>query len=268
MELIKGQTAPSVWLAAAEYLEHCPDQEDFDVILHVTEPTVLSKQDAAVYQEVDQFLTGHGAFSIHTVAETIFPLDEYLRKGTNSVFKEFPDKIRAIQKGRSDSNWGSYAYRFLRQQDAHGEIFNPLEELVAKIVAHGKYRASFELNAGRPLEEDIPIYDAVTDRKRLYGGPCLSHLSIKVHDGKVRLNATYRSHYYVKRLLGNLVGLGRLQYFLAKETKLQIGTLTINSTFACLDTGSSDTGGRWGKRDVEALIARCRNLYQTEPAAA
>jgi hypothetical protein len=268
MELIKAQTAPSVWLAAVEYLEDCPEQEDFDVILHVAEPTVLSRQDAAVYREVDQFLTAHGAFSVHTVAETIFPLDEYLRNGAGGVFKEFPSKIRAIQKGRSDSNWGSYAYRFLRQQDARGEVFNPLEELVDKIAAHGKYRASFELNAGRPLEEDIPIYDAVTDRKRLYGGPCLSHLSIKVHDGKVRLNATYRSHYYVRRLLGNLVGLGRLQYFLAKETKLEIGALTINSTFARLDTGSSDTGGGWGKRDVEALIARCRELYQTESAAA
>jgi hypothetical protein len=268
MELIKGQTAPFVWLSAVEYLEDCPDQEDFDVILHVAEPTVLSSQDAAVYREVDRFLTGHGAFSIHTVAETIFPLDEYLRSGAKGVFNEFPSKIRAIQKGRSDSNWGSYAYRLLRQQDARGEIFNPLEELVAKISAHGKYRASFELNAGRPLEEDIPFYDAVTDSKRLYGGPCLSHLSIKVHDGKVRLNATYRSHYYVKRLLGNLVGLGRLQYFVAKETKLEISALTINSTFACLDSGSSDTGGRWGKRDVEVLITRCRELYQTEPAAA
>ena len=58
MELIKGQTVPSVWLAAVEYLEDCPDQEDFDVILHVAEPTVLSKQDAAVYREVDRFLTG------------------------------------------------------------------------------------------------------------------------------------------------------------------------------------------------------------------
>ncbi|MET4252968.1 hypothetical protein [Bradyrhizobium sp. LA6.7] len=268
MELIKAQTAPAVWLAAVDYLEGCAGEEDFDVILHVTDPTVLSKQDRAVYQEVDKFLTGHGAFSIHTVAETIFPLDEYMRKGATSVYTEFPSKIRAIQKGRSDSNWGSYAYRFLRQKDAHGEIFNPLKELVAKISAHGKYRASFELNAGRPLEEDIPIYDAVTDRKRLYGGPCLSHLSIKVHDGKVRLNATYRSHYYVRRLLGNLVGLGRLQYFIAKETKLQVGALTINSTFARLDAGSSDTCGKWGKRDVTALIARCRELYETEPAAA
>lgn len=110
-----------------------------------------------------------------------------------------------------------------------------------------------------PFEDDIPIYEPATDRKRLYGGPCLSHLSIKVHDGKVRFNATYRSHYYIRRLLGNLVGLGRLQYFFARETGLEIGTLTINSTFARLDTGS---GRHWwplgqeGRRRADRAVPR------------
>jgi hypothetical protein len=268
MELIKAQTAPSVWFAAASYLQNCDEHEDFDVILHVAEPTVLSKQDAAVYQEVDQFLTGHGAFGIHTVAETIFPLDEYLRRGADGLYDEFPAKIRAIQKGRTDSNWGSYAYRLLRQQDAKREVFNPLADLVGKIIAHGQYKASYELNEGRILEEDIRIYDAATDRKRPYGGPCLSHLSIKVHDGKIRLNATYRSHYYVRRLLGNLFGLGRLQYFIARETKLKVGALTINSTYARLDHGQTKTCGGWRKSEVDTLIARCGEIYQTEPVAA
>jgi hypothetical protein len=269
MEMIIRQTAPAVWLAAVEHLNGCPNHEDFDVFLHVAEPTVLSKLDATVHAEVDNFLTSHGAFGTHTIAETIFPLDEYLHSGAQGVFKDFPSKIRAIQKGRADGNWGSYAYRILRQKDAHGETFNPLEDLVAKIKNHGKYRASFEMNPGRPFEDDIPIYDPATDRKRLYGGPCLSHLSIKVHDGKVRFNATYRSHYYVRRLLGNLIGLGRLQFFVAREADLAVGGLTINSTFARLDTGSGDgSGGRWGKRDVGALIARCRTIYDAKPAAA
>jgi len=263
MELIKGQTAPAVWLAAVEYLNPCPKGEDFDIMLHVAEPTVLSKQDAIVYNVVDEFLKSHGAFGIHTIAETIFPLDEYLHAGARGVFDNFPPKIRAIQKARDDGNWGSYALRILRQKNFKGETFNPLENMVEKIKKYGKYRASFELGQGRPFEDDIPIYDPATDRKRLYGGPCLSHLSIKVHDGKVRFNATYRSHYYIRRLLGNLVGLGRLQYFLARETELEVGTLTINSTFARIDTGSSPgSRGRWGKRDVDGLIIKCRDIYQ------
>lgn len=267
MELIKGQTAPAVWLAAVEHVHGCTDGEDFDVFLHVAAPTVLSESDAAVYEEVDGFLKSRGAFSVHTIAETIFPLDEYLHGGARGVFDKFPSKVRDIQRARDDGNWGSYALRILRQKDFKGETFNPLEDMVQKIKKHGKYRASFELGQGRPFEDDVPIYDPATDRKRLYGGPCLSHLSVKVHDGKVRFNATYRSHYYVRRLLGNLVGLGRLQYFLARETEMEVGTLTINSTFARIDTGAG-TGGHWGKRDVDELIARCRAIYNTTPAAA
>jgi hypothetical protein len=269
MELINGRTAPEVWLAAVEHLTRCSDTEDFDVFLHIAEPTVLSAADALVYKEVDGFLTSHGAFSVHTVAETIFPLDEYIRNGARGLFEDYPSKLRAIHKGRTDGNWGSYSYRILRQKDLEGKTFNPLEDMVDKIAKHGKYRASFELGQGRFFEDEIPIYDPATDRKRLYGGPCLSHLSIKVHEGKIRFNATYRSHYYVRRLLGNLVGLGRLQYFLARETKLEVGGLTINSTFARLDTGSGEgSGGRWTKREVEALIAHCRAIYDASAVSA
>lgn len=269
MQLIEGQAAPAVWLGAVEHLTRCTDTQDFDVFLHIAEPTVLSVQDALVYKEVDRFLTTHGAFSVHTVAETIFPLDEYVRNGSRGLFEDYPAKLRAIQKGRTDGNWGSYSYRILRQKDFEGKTFNPLADMVSKIVKHGKYTASFELGQGRPFEDEIPIYDPAIDRKRLYGGPCLSHLSVKVHNGRIRFNATYRSHYYVRRLLGNLVGLGRLQYFLARETKLAVGGLTINSTFARLDAGSGEgSGGRWTKRDVASLIARCRAIYDAAPVQA
>ena len=65
------------------------------------------------------------------------------------------------------------------------------------------------------------------------------------------------------------MGLGRLQYFLARETDLAVGGLTINSTFARLDVGSGEgSGGKWTKREVEALIAQCRAIYDTVPAQA
>lgn len=269
MELIKGQTSPAVWLAGLEYLNTLPKAEDFDVILHVSEPTVLSVEDRKVYEEVDRFLVSHGAFSVHTVAETIFPLDEYQRAGANGVFDTYPERLREIQKARTDGNWGAYSYRLLRQRDAAGNVFNPLKDVLTKIKNHGKYVASFELGDGPHFEDDLRIYNAGTDRKRPYGGPCLSHLSLKVHDGRLRFNATYRSHYYVRRLLGNLVGLGRLQFFLAHEAGLKVGGLTINSTFARLDTGSGQgSGGRWSKSDARALMARCRDIYANAQAAA
>lgn len=276
MELIRGQTAPSVWVAALEYLDKQPKAIDFDVFLHIEEPTVLTAEDRLVYDTIDTFLKTRGAFSVHTVAETIFPLDEYQHAGASGVFKDYPEKVRAIQKARPDGNWGSYAYRILRQKDKTGELFNPLEELLQKIKDHHNYAACFELSSGHlldndqaPFEDDIRIFDGATDRKRLRSGPCLSHLSIKVHDGNIRFNATYRSHYYMRKLLGNMVGLARLQYFLARESQLGVGGLTINSTFACIDTGSGeDAGGRWTKAEARALIKQCRAIYDNTRVAA
>jgi hypothetical protein len=118
VELIKGQSAPEVWLAAVEHLAGSPGMEDFDVFLHVAQPTALSMQDKAVYDEVDAFLKAHGAFSLHTVAETIFPLDEYLHSGAQGVFKDYPTKIRAIQRAREDGRQHMSTPRDGRQRAA------------------------------------------------------------------------------------------------------------------------------------------------------
>ncbi len=138
-----------------------------------------------------------------------------------------------------------------------------------KMKNHSNYKACHELGIGQPFEEDVPIYDGALDRKPTYGNlPCLSHISIKVDNGKVRLNATYRSHYYMQRLLGNLIGLGRLQFFLAREAGLEVGPMTINSTFARLDTGANNGKDcHWGVNDISTLLAACKAEYGKAAAA-
>ncbi|TPJ38870.1 hypothetical protein FJ434_22850 [Mesorhizobium sp. B2-5-13] len=271
MQLIKGTSTPEVWLAACEYLRPLPEHEDFDVFLHITDPSPLSKADAKVLGGVDDFLVGHGGVSVNTVAETIFPLQDYLRGGKDAVFETYPERMARIHAVRTDRQWGNYAMRILRQKDRDGTIYNPLKDLLKKIQGHGQYKATFELGLGNAMEvyeafgDDIAIYDGAADRRPLYGHlPCLMHLSIKLDHGKVRLNATYRAHYYVQRLLGNLVGLARLQYFLAHEAGQEIGPLTINSTYAKLDTGA---GGRWNLGDIDALLATSRQIYTIKEAA-
>lgn len=271
MHLIKGTSIPEVWLAACEYLQTGPGHEDFDVFLHITDPSPLSKADAKVIEGVENFLVQHGGASVYTVAETIFPLQDYIRGGAKAVFDTYPERMAKIHAARSDRQWGNYAMRILRQKDRDGTIYNPLHDLLKKIQDHGEYKATFELGQGQPLDgyeavgDDIAIYNGAADRRPMYGHlPCLMHLSIKLDHGKVRLNATYRSHYYVQRLLGNLLGLARLQYFLAHESELEIGPLTINSTYAKLDTGDK---GRWNLGDINALLAASRQLYALEEAA-
>src|SRR3546814_14719804 len=61
-----GRTIPEVWLKAAQYVDGCPHHEDFDVFLHVSEPTVLEAEDRSIYEIVDGFLKQHGAYSIRS----------------------------------------------------------------------------------------------------------------------------------------------------------------------------------------------------------
>jgi hypothetical protein len=61
----------------------------------------------------------------------------------------------------------------------------------------------------------------------------------------------YRNHFYIEKLLGNLVGLGRLMSFVAREGGVGVGALTVVSTHAEIDKP-----GRVLRSDIEAMIAR------------
>ena len=264
MQLIRGETSPRVWTLAATYLATCPKHQDFDVFLNVEKPTVFTAADRKVYDLVDHMLRTKGGSAIETVAETIFPMSDYRRNKAEGVYKMYPERMQRIRSVRADRRWGTYALRLLEPRlDAKGRRYVPLQAMVEKVKKHCKYKAAHELNLG-PFEDDVEVYDPSKDRLRQYGGPCLSHLSFKVDDGLIRLNATYRSHFYIQRLLGNLIGLGRMQVFIAKEADLEVGPLTINSTFARLDTGGGNgEGGKWGEQDIAKLLTDCQAAYAT-----
>lgn len=76
---------------------------------------------------------------------------------------------------------------------------------------------------------------------------------IDTADGR-RLGMTvlYRNHFYIEKLLGNLIGLGRLMSFVAKESGVAVGALTIVSTHALVDQPRSVT-----RRDIQNLLLAC-----------
>ena len=56
---------------------------------------------------------------------------------------------------------------------------------------------------------------------------------------------------YVEKLLGNLIGLGRLMAFVARETGMEVGPLTVVSTHAKIDQPGGAMRG-----EIKALLAR------------
>lgn len=252
MKAIEGSTVFKTWLAGAKHLQAQGDWEDFNVVLSVKNPRAYEDGDEAIELAVDKLLRSHNN-SLHTVSETIFPLWLYKKEGPKGVYKTYPDKVFPLIKRDIGNKWGTYAYRMVRRTGEDG-VFNPLEELVDRMKKQKKkgfQKARFELS----LSEEVPIYNDEDDKDWYYGGPCLSHLSFKVdhRNKKVHLAVIYRSHYYVEKALGNLLGLARLLTFVAEQVGLDVGELMCVSTFAKLDYAEGKKSN-WKKADVESLL--------------
>ena len=246
------------WLAAARYLNEQRPRQGKNFVLEIPNPLDLSEVDRTVMAKVDQAL-GHCNLTLKTVAGTIFPMAMYQRYGRPGYYDKYKEMLK---RGQAANTWGTYAHRMIERPGREpGTTINPLEYLVNKLAhqpqpADGKkvsFVATYELSVADPEEDlqpeadaggDVPTYNPALDMREWLGLPCLSHLSFKrVPRGEghaVDLTAIYRSHHYCARALGNLLGLAQLLSFVAKESGLQVGTLSCLSTHAELDVG------KWG----------------------
>ena len=264
MNLITVDTLAQAWLGASRHLVGSAGWTDTTVVLHIARPTLIRPEDQSVADILNEFLVTHGKYSHHTVAETIFPGYEYITHGVDGVYRIYPDDVFPRLKNHEDMrHWGTYAHRLLRRRDGDGSDYNPLEYCVRKMKDKARKRAAYELGLGFGF--DLATYDDDDDRGDRMGGPCLSHLSFKVIDNSVHLAAMYRSHYYVHRAYGNLLGLARLQSFVADQIELSPGPLVCHSTMAVLEYGR-----QWGwlKSEVLPLLSRCREAMSGQPSQA
>jgi thymidylate synthase len=239
------------WVAAANEVVKAGD-EAYDVIIAVADPTAFDERDKAVVQLVDRFLREYNQNPISTVVNTIFPNSLYCQHGYPAFFDEYQKVYAKLTKKR----WGRYFDRLMRRADPKGPtgaLYNPLQKLVEKLQdqndARTPFRAAYELS----------LYNPDLDRNRYRDAPCLSHLSFKRHpDLRLSLTAIYRNHSYVTRCLGNLIGLGRLQAFVAEQAGLKVGALTCVSTHAEIDTGEGkdkdNKTKRWGITEARDMI--------------
>ena len=243
------------WLAAARHLNVQQGRRAKNLLLEITHPLDLTEDDLAVMARVDQALA-HKDLTLRTVAGTIFPIAIYQQYGRPGYYEKYKEMLK---RGKKVNTWGTYAHRMIeRPGKVLGTTINPLDYLIEKLAAEGQpqpkdgrkvsFVASYELSVADPEEDlqpqvdaggDVPTYDPAFDMRDWLGLPCLSHLSFKrVPSGQsyaVDLTAIYRAHHYCARALGNLIGLGQLLSFVAKESGLEVGTLSCLSTHAELD---------------------------------
>lgn len=240
----------TAWLAAARNVFNQPGHEAFNVLVDVEAPVICNGSSRQIIENVDRFLRSRaGGKPLMTVANTIFPQAIYDKHGAQGMYQIFHETL--LPKIRKSCNWTGYYFERMTKFDCRdGRLINPVQDVIDRI-RDPKVKA---LN-----KFEIAIFDPERDlSKSPYGGQCLSHLSFKIAkaEGKLILTAFYRNHYYVEKLLGNLIGLSQLLNFVARESGIEPGSLTILSSHA--STINQCGGATVG--ELRTLIERCETV--------
>jgi thymidylate synthase len=255
-------TQPScarAWSAAASAVQ-ANDGEAYNVIVDIADPIVESETDVAIIKMVDAFLREHKANTLSGVANTIFPQETYYRHGPVEFYEVYRNQLLPRMK-KITRDWGRYFDRLTEWKKVQGgkvTTINPLDDLVqfmrTQIESGRTYRNVYEMT----------VYDPARDAGKVSNRQCLSFLSFKLdHDNKLSVTVMYRNHAYIARGLGNFIGLGRLQKFVADQCGATIGSLTCISTHAIVDSGRNNREGcvaGWSGTEANALVDRCRAL--------
>lgn len=258
---VHGSNIAEAWVNAFDVLTAAKAHEIVNLTVTIDNPGlellgVRQRIDQSVAElKAAQLKAGSRATfnkSIHTVANTIFPVSLYRAGRPNSFY----DAVRKGQSGRSGTvtSWGpragTYAGRLVRYPTYNKGELNQINRMVEYLDDETTYRDRYELSLtceqpdedpvnpelGTSASTFVPGYDNATR-----GGQCLSHISLNVTDHRLSMTALYRHQTFVSRAYGNFLGLARLLHFLVQETKsdLRVGELMVVASHAEIESSAA-----------------------------
>jgi len=275
--MVRAENLSSAWIEAMRELIRLGGKE-VNLAVVISAPT---HEDRNVRRVLDAFTPSKRTKiqPVSTVANTIFPAP-YYHHGPGIVARQ---RLYALYRGaytvvqRHPSRpWGTYFHRLVAYPADNGMTVNQLEETILRLTAQlarpNPLSSAYELGvtfpeghagcaeAAQDIGEDLRIYRPGKDR-RLRGGPCLSHVSLKLVERKLHMTALYRNQYFISRAYGNYVGLGRLLDFLCRETNCTPGELLCIATHA-------DAELDLGICAIRQLVQDCLDVAADRPRAA
>lgn len=274
---VRGAEIGSAWLAAFTALVEAGGEGLVNLAVTIDDPL---HEDRAIRAELERTIislrdAGLSDYrhpqSVHTVANTIFPISLYRRSRPDAAAAFFRSVLMGQQgRGGSATTWqrsGTYIGRLLRYPKADGRsTVNQLEVVLGRLQkadGNGRRRPNakdrYELSPEaiddflEAAPEDglfamtyVPGFD-----NQARGGQCLSHISLTLLDDRLSMTAIYRHQVYVTKAYGNFLGLARLLAFLAHESDRQVGELMVVATHADIDAPSTAAG------ELLAAAAEC-----------
>lgn len=225
---VTGIDIGSAWLAAFRAL----DARKGSIVNLVVDIAAPMTEDMGVRGAIEDALVGlrdnHRGFanvqSMHTVANTVFPISLY-RPDTEGAASRFITNALKGEQNRSHAahrRWGTYLGRLVAYPARDGGTTNQIAINLDRLS--GKDRQWSDLyevpitspdgDHDDPDWEDLGPPPSATVGAVLHGdtrldplrrgGPCLAHISLTLEGGVVSMLALYRRHSYVTRAYGNL----------------------------------------------------------------
>lgn len=254
MLVTSEETIGLAWLRATEALLD-EGGDAFTSIVHVKCPLAVGTAESSLREQLDRFLGAAKLGDTQTIANTIFP-EATARLGAQQLYSRYEERVWPVIRRLRQNSRGTYFRRMTRLETRGSsgaiEVRNPLADTINKMRV--------QLKRASPLRcaYELSIYRAEADANIGMGFPCLSHVSFKLDRGRVHLTAFYRNQLYIGRLYGNLLGLARLQNYIAQQIELDAGELVCHAAHAQIDPGVR-------RQQLHKLIKRCRAVLAIEP---
>lgn len=240
--LIDSTDIGSAWLAAYQALQKTGHAVNLAV--SIADPL---REDRGVRRAIEQQLVnlrvdGKNNFgrpqSMHTVANTIFPISLY-RPGPDGAQRFLTNVAHGESQRASDRHrgWGTYIGRLTAYPTPDGTSTNQIQSILDNLNRPTEYKDRYEIPIAAPHIDAgqapdcaagaVLHGDSSVDVFRAQGGPCLAHVSLTSFEGSLSMVALYRAHVYETRAYGNFLGLGRLLAFFANESGRKVGELLV-----------------------------------------
>ncbi|MBI2692771.1 hypothetical protein [Mycobacterium nebraskense] len=272
----------SAWIGTLEVVHGETDGRLHHVVVAVDrpgtpDPTVIAVNDALLHR--------HDRHSVARVASTVFPSSSYAapafeyRPGMPADQLSILDTAAADLYGRyrrmlpwlqtfAGNEHGTYFGRLVSWPGKDGDGYNQLAKRVRQLRAcrdngRGTFNAA-DMTTDDPVDgvqaAGLREYDATHDT-RVRAFPCLVHLDVSVLRHRLHMVALYRDWHLISKAYGNLIGLTRLQHFLAQQTGYEVGELMVHATAASTERRP------YTKRAVTDLLKQARRDMQASGTA-
>lgn len=217
------------WASSIRTLLSSSGKEIAPLIVSFTgfDDTGTFEEESRIKGALEAILKKEGMQSIHTVANTIFPVSMWNpAAGRQQLFDRYASIVSKLQMSRENKR-GLYFDRMISggAKDRENQLDFVIETFLGR---QGTRRSALQ----------VAIFNPSVDHSTaaLLGFPCLQHVTFAPTKAGLTVNAFYAVQYMVERAYGNYVGLARLGQFVAHELKMKLARVTCYAGIAQCDT--------------------------------